>query len=119
MMQSLQTLFKLCRQSIGHTLQRVEIILKDQSHLLKMIYKDPILIIQQKSEIKKLIYITYLMSIEASKYLLKHKGNQKHLSPYYEGMKLTCKNDIKRSNPDFTTEVRNQKLDLHYILDEH
>ena len=59
------------------------------------------------------------MSIKASKYLLKHKETQKHLSPHYESMKLTHKNDIKRSNPDFTTDVRNQKLDLHYILDEH
>ena len=58
------------------------------------------------------------MSNKASKYLLKHKENQKHLSPHYESMKLTCKNDTKRSNPDFTTEVGDQKLDLHYILDE-
>ena len=59
------------------------------------------------------------MSIKASKYLLKHKENQKHLSPYYEGMKLTCTIDIKRSNPDFTTEIRNLNLDLHYIHDDH
>ena len=59
------------------------------------------------------------MSIKASKYLLKHKENQKHLLPYYESMKLTCKNDIKRYKSDFTTEVGNQKLDLLYILDEH
>ena len=54
------------------------------------------------------------MSIKASKYLLKHKEYQKHLSPHYESMKLTCKNDIKRYNPDFTTEVGNQNLDLLY-----
>ena len=55
------------------------------------------------------------MSIKASKYHLKHKENQKHLSPYYESMKLTCKNDIKRSNPDFTTEVeiKNSRFTLH------
>ena len=29
-------------------------------------------------------------------------------------MKLTCKNDIKRYNPDFTTEVGNKNLDLLY-----
>ena len=43
------------------------------------------------------------MSIKASKHLLK----------------LAHKNDIKRSNPDFTTEGGNQKLDLLCILDEH
>ena len=31
--------------------------------------------------------------------------------PYYQSMKLTCKNVIKKSKSDFTTEVRNQKLD--------
>ena len=59
------------------------------------------------------------MSIKASKYPLKHKENQKHLSPCYAGMKLTCTIDIKRSNPDFTTEIGNQNLDLHYIHDDH
>ena len=56
------------------------------------------------------------MRIKASKYLLKHKENQKHLSPHYESMKLACKNDIKRYNPDFTTEVGNQNLDslIHF-----
>ena len=54
------------------------------------------------------------MSIKASKYLLKHKENQKHLSPYYEGMKFTSTYDIKRSNPDFITEFGNQNLDLLY-----
>ena len=55
------------------------------------------------------------MSNKASKYLLKHKENQKHLSPYYESMKFTCTNDIKRSNSDFTTEVGNQQFGLQYI----
>ena len=59
------------------------------------------------------------MRIKASKYLLKHKENQKHLSPYYESMTFTFTNDKKRSNPDFTMEVGNQNLDLHYILDVH
>ena len=54
------------------------------------------------------------MSIKASKHLLKHKENQKHLSPYYECMKFSCSSDMERSNPNFTTEVRHQNLDLLY-----
>ena len=60
------------------------------------------------------------MTIKASKYILKHKENQKHLSPYHESMTFSdFTNYKKRSNPDFTSEVGNQNLDLHYILDVH
>ena len=38
--------------------------------------------------------------------------------PYYQSMKLTCKNLIKISKSYFATEVKNQKLDSLYILDE-
>ena len=74
--------------------------------------------LQRKSEIKNLICITYLMSNKASKHLLKHKETQKHLSPYYESMKLTCKNDIKKIQIWFYNRSRKSKtwFTLHTCL---
>ena len=52
------------------------------------------------------------MSNKACKYLLKHNETQK---PYYERMKFTCTNDIKKIQSWFYNRSRNQNLDLLYL----